>query len=149
MNQSPNTEPSAILISMSLTALSATYIDFSKLDSGSDAWRLILASIIFMFAGISACQLYFSLIIPKLRDQINFPLSKKRTTKQNFFVRYLGFYLRITTRFFIARCSVREIRLLGHLNSLIAFSILFLVQLIHMFEKCLLIIILYRQNSSG
>ncbi len=139
MNRSPNTEPSAIIVSMTLTALSVTFIDIVRLDSISNAWKFILATIIFIFAGTSTTQLYFSLIIPKLRGQINFPLSRERTTKQNFFVRYLGFYLIMTARFFMARCSVIEIRLLGYLNSLIAFSILFLVQLFNIFEKCLLI----------
>ena len=142
MNNSPVTEPSAILISMSLMALSATYIDLTKLDSIYDTYRVIFASIIFIFAGTSACQLYFSLIIPKLKDQINFPLSRERITKPNFFVRYLIFYFLMTTKFFTAQCNVREIRLLGYLNSLAAFSILFFVQLIHIVERSFSIIIL-------
>ena len=141
MNQSPVTEPSIIIISMSLTALSATYIDFYKLDSISGAERVIFAAIIFFLAGISSSQLYVSLIIPKLRDQINFPMVQERSTKQNFFVRYLGFYLQMTTRFFKARCNVREIRLLGYLNGLAAFSLLFFVQLIYILEKSFSIVI--------
>ncbi len=147
MNNSPVTEPSAILISMSLTALSATYIDFTKLDSIHDTYRIIVASIIFIFAGTSSSQLYFSLIIPKLKEQISFPLIQRRSTKLNCFVRNLSLYILITMKFFTAQCNVREIRLLGYLNSIVAFSILLLAQLIHTLERIFSIVIFLSKLS--
>ena len=137
MNKPPVTEPSTILMSMTLTALSAAYIDLAKLVSVSDAWRTILASIVFIFAGTSTAQLYFSLIIPKLKAQINFPWNQERSNK---LLRCFGFYILWNVRFFSARCSVRETRILGYLNGLIAFFILIIVQFFHIFEKSFFLI---------
>ena len=137
MNKPPVTEPSTILMSMTLTALSAAYVDLAKLVSVSDAWRIILASIVFIFAGTSTAQLYFSLIIPKLKSQINFPVSWERNAK---LLRYFSFYILWTARFFSARCSVKEIRILGYLNGLIAFFILIIIQFFHIFEKSFFLI---------
>ncbi len=125
---------------MTLAALSATYVDLAKLNSVSDAWKVIFSSIIFLFAGISTAQLYFSLIIPKLKAQIDFSWSRGRTTKLNLFLRYFGLYILWNTRFLRGRCSVREVRILGYLNGLAAFSILLIAQLIHIFEKSFFLI---------
>lgn len=140
MNKSPDTEPSTILMSMTLTALSAAYIDLTKLVSVADAWRVIFASIVFIFAGTSTAQLYFSLIIPKLKAQMNFSLSRERSNKLFLFLRYFGFYILCTTKFLSARCSVKETRILGYLNGLIAFFILIIVQFFHIFEKSFFLI---------
>ncbi|WP_144053371.1 hypothetical protein [Xenococcus sp. PCC 7305] len=122
-------------MSMTLTALSAAYIDFATFVSVSDAWKAMLASIVFIFAGTSTAQLYFSLIIPKVKAQINSPLVRERSTKLFLLLRYFGFYILWNTRFFSARCSITETRILGYLNGLIAFFILMIVQLFYILEK--------------
>ena len=141
MTKSPGTEPSTIIVSMTLTAGSAAYIDIANLNSVSAAWRLIFSSIIFIFAGTSATQLYFSLIIPKIRNQINCMRAQERANKRNLLRNYIRFYLLGNLKFLIARCTINEIRMLGYLNGFMAFFILLIVQFIHIIEKSFLVII--------
>ena len=140
MNKSPGTEPSTILMSMTLTALSAAYIDFTKFASLSDAWKLMMASVVFIFGGTSTAQLYFSLIIPKLKAQQNFPLSQGRNTKLFFLYKYYRHYILLSKKFFYAQCSANEIRMLGYLNGLIAFFLLVIVQFFYILEKSIFLL---------
>ena len=123
MNQSSKTEPTAIVVSMALTALASNYADSTTL-----IWRKIAASLIFILAGTSTTQLYWSLIIPLLREQLDVSLTRRGKTKFEFLGQLVIFYFRAEVRFLLARCTIMEMRLLGYLNGLAAFILFFLAQ---------------------
>ena len=125
MNNSSRTEPTAIVVSMALTTLAATYI-----NSIASTWQRIVTSLMFILAGTSTTQLYWSLIIPLLRDQLDVPLGREGKTKNKFLGQLVSFYFQVSGRLIIGRCTVKEMRLLGYLNGLAAFLILFLGQLL-------------------
>ena len=129
MNQLPKTEPSAIIVSMALTALAASFF-----DSFASTWRKIFIYLIFFLSGTSATQLYWSLIFPLVRDQLDGALNRRRNNKFDFFRRLVSYYFQVTVRFVFARCTLEEMRLLGYLNGLTAFLLLFLAQLLNIFR---------------
>ncbi len=127
VNNSPQTEPSTIIVSMALTTLAASYI-----RSTQATWEYILASTIFILSGTSTTQLYWSFIIPLLTDQLNISPSRgRRSDNYQLLERLVTFYFRVGARFLIAQCTAKEMRLLGYLNSLIAFLLLFLGEIFY------------------
>ena len=123
------TEPIAIVVSMALTAFASTY-----LNSDVSAWRMILIHLIFFMSGTSASQLYWSLIFPMLRVQLEASINR-RTNKRIEFLEFLVcYYFRVMVRFVLFRCTLEEIRFLGYLNGLGAFLFLFLGLLFHVFQ---------------
>ncbi len=121
MNNSSRTEPTAIVVSMALTALASNYI-----ESATSIWGKIVALLIFVFAGASATQLYWSLIIPLLRNQLDVSFIRRENTKYELLGLLIPFYFQISIRFFTVKCTIEEIRLLGYLNGMLAFLIFFL-----------------------
>ena len=108
---------------MALTALASNYADSTTL-----IWRKIAASLIFILAGTSTTQLYWSLIIPLLREQLDVSLTRRGKTKFEFLGQLVIFCFRAEARFLLARCTIMEMRLLGYLNGLAAFILFFLAQ---------------------
>ncbi len=119
--KTPRTEPTAIVISMALTALASSYVNLTT----TPVWQKVLDYLVMIFAGTSATQLYWSLIIPQLRDQLDASLTTE------FLRKLVNFYLRVSTRFLIGQWTAKEMRLLGYINGLLAFLIFFFVELFH------------------
>ena len=114
---------------MGLTALAASSVETTSLTWN---WQKFMSAIIFIFAGTATTQLYWSLIIPLLRDQRDLPLRREGNRKKyQLFGQLITFYAKANMRFFSARSKVTDMRLLGYLNGLVAFLIFFLVQLFH------------------
>ena len=129
IEKSFKTEPIAVAVSMALTALAATSID----DTDS-TWERALSFLIFILGGMSTTQLYWSLIIPLLKDGLNLSSNDKIKNRYMFLVLLFGFYGGKTIRFITARCNAKEMMLLGYLNGLAAFLILFFAQLLYIIE---------------
>ena len=129
MNNSPKTEPTAIIASMALTALAAGYTDLT-----TSIWVKIVSYLILILAGTSATQLYWSLIIPQLRNELDDSLTREVNFKGKILVRLVGFYFRVSARFFIAQCTIKEMRLLGYINGMIAFLIFFVAKLLNLIK---------------
>ena len=129
IEKSFKTEPIAVAVSMALTASAA-----SSFDETNSTWGKALSSLIFILGGISTTQLYWSLIIPLLKDGLNLSSNDKIKNRYMFLVLLFGFYGRKSIRFIIGRCNVKEMMLLGYLNGLAAFMVLFFTQLLHIIE---------------
>ena len=56
---------------MALTALASSYVNLTT----TPVWQKVLDYLVMIFAGTSATQLYWSLIIPQLRDQLDASLT--------------------------------------------------------------------------
>ncbi len=129
IEKSFKTEPIAVAVSMALTALAA-----SSVDDTDSTWGKALSSLIFILGGMSTTQLYWSLIIPLLKDGLNLSSNDKIKNRYMFLVLLFGFYGRKSIRFIIGRCNAKEMMLLGYLNGLAAFIVLFFAQLLHIIE---------------
>ena len=129
IEKSFKTEPIAIPVSMALTALAVSYV-----DNTNSIWRRALSSLIFILGAMSTTQLYWSLIIPLLKDGLNLSSNDKIKNRYMFLVLLFGFYGRNSIRFIIGRCNAKEMMLLGYLNGLAAFIVLFFAQLLHIIE---------------
>ena len=129
MKPPSKTEPTAIIVSMALTALAASFIDSLGLT-----WKTTFIYLIFFLSGASATQLYWSLIVPLVREQLDGALNRRKNNRLEFFVQLVSYYLRVTVQFVFARCTLEEMRLLGYLNGLAAFLLLFLGQLFNIYQ---------------
>ena len=127
MNNSPKIQPTAIIVSMALTALAASYTDLTT----TPVWEKVLDYLVLILAGTSTTQLYWSFIIPQIREEFHGSLTTIANSRSRFFIKLVTFYFSASTRLIIGQCTFNEMKLVGYLNSLVAFLILFLGHLLH------------------
>ena len=122
MKNQPQTEPVTLIVSMGLTALTV-----GLMEEYEGTWAKILITLLFIFSGQATIMLYWSIILPLAKAELeNSVTSIKVKKKFRVVLAIIRFYCKVQLKIFLFRSTIREIRLFGYISGFIAFLIFYI-----------------------
>lgn len=125
MKNQPQTEPATLIVSMGLTALTV-----GLMGEYDQTWGKILITLLFIFSGEATIMLYWSIILPLIKAELENSItitSIKVQKKFRVVLAIIRVYCKLQLKILLFRSNIREIRLFGYISGFIAFLIFYIV----------------------
>ncbi len=122
MKNQPQTEPATLIVSMGLTALTV-----GLMGEYDQTWAKILITLLFIFSGEATIMLYWSIILPLIKAELENSITSIKVQKKfRVVLAIIRFYCKVQLKILLFRSNIREIRLFGYISGFIAFLIFYI-----------------------